>query len=220
MRKIPQDIKEKYIKMYKETFNVSSILRKYSKEDGYGRGPITEMLKEEGIYEGLSGLNHNKKKFENIRKTMLEKYGVENPGQLESNGYRKLNKISYKKINYLTDDFKKYSDNVRKLTHQIFLEFKKQNKLPKYCDYTGIQFADEEGPVNPNDPRKRSIDHKIPIIHCYLEGVDVMLAANIKNIAFVLKYVNSVKGNTSYDSFLPLALKIRKVFINEGFKSK
>ncbi len=111
-------------------------------------------------------------------------------------------------------------------TENIELRLEKETKknikhidFPTYCYYTGIQFADEEGLVNPNDPRKRSVDHKVPVIICYLNGISVEQAGSIDNLTFVLKYVNSVKSNTEHKSFLAVAHKIRKVFINEGYKS-
>lgn len=86
--------------------------------------------------------------------------------------------------------------------------------------YTGIMFADEEGLTNPNDPRKRSIDHRIPVIHCFLNKVPIEEAANVDNIIFVLKYVNSIKAQSTEESILPIMGEVREAFINEGFSCK
>lgn len=214
---ITDSMKQRYIDLYKETYSVSKVMRNCN--DGVGRGRIVKILKDEGIYEGLTGENYLKKKVENNEKIMLEKYGVINWGQTKEGGYRKQNKIPYKKVSYLTDDYKEYRIKVDKLTKKnIKHHFK--NNLPKYCMYTGIMFADEEGLTNPNDPRKRSVDHRIPIIHCFLNNVPIEEAANIDNITFVLKYVNSIKAQSTEESILPIMEKIKEAFINEGFSCK
>ncbi|NDG32892.1 hypothetical protein EB118_22840 [bacterium] len=208
------EMKEKYIQKYKETYSVSEILRTFN--DGIGRKKIINLLKEEGIYEGLNGPNYLKKKVENNEKIMMKKYGVINWGQTKDGGYKSQNKIPYKKISYLNEEYKEYKNQVEKETKLNI----KNIDLPEYCFYTGIQFADVEGPVNPNDPRKRSVDHKIPVIICYLNGFSTNQASDLTNLIFVLKYVNSIKSNTDHESFLKITHKIREVFVNEGYKSK
>jgi hypothetical protein len=214
---IQQEDVEDIITLYKETYSVSQLL----KEDKYkkiGRDVITKLLKDNNIFEGLNGPNYLKKKVENLEKIMIERYGIKNWGQTKSAGYVKNNKIPYKKITYLSDDYKKYRIEVNKETEKTIKNHFK--KLPKYCFYTKILFSDEEGPTNPNDPRKRSIDHRVPVLHCYLNNLSVEEAASKNNIIFILKYVNSVKGQTLEESFIPVAEKIKKVFINEGYQSK
>lgn len=214
---ITNDMKQKYINLYKKTYSVSEVMRIC--DDGVGRGRIVKILKDEGIYEGLNGENYLKKKAENHEKIMLEKYGVTNWGQTEEGGYRKLNKVPYKKVSYLTDEYNEYRMKVDKLTKKNIKRYYKNN-LPKYCEYTGILFADEEGPTNPNDPRKRSVDHRIPIIHCFLNNMPIEEVASTNNIVFVLKYVNSIKAQSTEESILPIMEKVRKAFINEGFSCK
>jgi hypothetical protein len=64
------------------------------------------------------------------------------------------------------------------------------------------------------------VDHRIPVLHCYLNGISSKDASSINNVIFILKYVNSVKAQSLEDSFISIVEKIRKVFINEGYKSK
>jgi len=213
---ITEEIRNLIIETYKQEYSVSKVMEKCPK--GIGRKRVEKILKDVNVYEGLNGKNYLKKKVENHEKLMMEKYGVINWGQTKNGGYRSQNKIPYKKISFLTDDYKKYRLLVEKETEKNIKKFFKT--YPKYCYYTKILFADEEGPVNPNDPRKRSVDHKVPVLHCYLNNIDVEKASSIDNIIFVLRYVNAVKGQTLEESFLPIVEKIRKVFINEGFKSK
>jgi hypothetical protein len=213
---ITEEINNIIIETYKQEYSVSEVMKKCPK--GIGRKRIENILKKFGIYEGLNGENYLKKKVEKHEKLMMEKYGVKNWGQTKDGGYKKQNKIPYKNISFLTDKYKEYRIRVEKETVK---NIKKHFKIfPKYCYYTKILFADEEGPVNPNDPRKRSVDHKIPILHCYLNNISVEEASNINNIVFVLRYVNSVKAQTLEESFIPIVEKIRKVFINEGYESK
>ena len=211
---ITEEMKDSYINLYKDTYSVSEILRQSN--DGVGRTKIEKILKEEGIYEGLNGKKYLEKKTENLKNICQEKYGVDNYSQLKLSGWATQNDIPYKKINFLNEEYKLYNKEITKLTKKN----SKKIEETQYCFYTGIQFIDvEQDKVNPNDPRKRTIDHKIPVIICYLNNISVEDASSVDNIVYVIRYVNSIKGNTLHDSFLSIAPKIRKVFINEGCKS-
>lgn len=210
------DLTQTIINLYKEHYSVSEVLRQIESSGIYtNRNRIVKILTDANIYEGINGENYLKKHQHRIKKVIKEKYGVENYGTI-SRGFGSSNKIPYKNVSYLTDGFLEYKKAVERLTARNIKKIQK----PKYCEYTGILFVDEEiQKPNPNDPRKRSVDHRIPIIVCYLTGVSIQEAASINNIAFVLRYVNTIKGNTNYESFVLLAQKIREAYINEGFKS-
>jgi len=211
--KYTDEVKKKIIDIYQQEWSVSEIVRQLGIPGEIGRSGIETVLKNAGIYEGINGPNYLKKHTARVKRAMLDKHGVENYGQI-SRGWGDSNKIPYTKVKSLDDDFAIYRSAVQRLTTKYTNKIEK----PTYCDYTGIQFIDDiQERVNPNDPRKRSIDHRIPVILCYLNGETVEKTSSIDNLAFVLKYVNTVKGNTDYYSFLPVAHKIRKIFINEGF---
>lgn len=214
MSVITKEMESKYIELYLQTYSLSEVMRIIC-NDGISRNKITNILKSVGVYEGLNGPNYLTKKVENQEKLMLERYGVSNISKISSNGWCKTNSIPYIKPRVLDEDYKVYHKKVSTLSKKNI----KSMSIPRYCDYTGILFSDEEGPSNPNDHRKRSIDHKVPIIICYLNGISIEDAADKNNLVYVLRYVNSIKGNTLHESFIPIAYKIRKVFINEGFKS-
>lgn len=212
-RMITEIEKDKIVEIYKNTYSVSEIQRNLG--SGIGRKRIEKILKDLNLYEGLSGVNYLAMKAKMIKAICLKKYGVDNISKLTGGSWLESNKIPYNKPEYLTIDFEKYKKNVISKTRK---NIKKIKNLPSYCEYTGIQFSDMEGPTNPNCFRKRSVDHIIPIIHCYINGRTVEETSHISNLKFVLRYVNSVKGNTTQDSFLPLAPKIREIFINENIK--
>lgn len=214
LKTITQEMKEYYITNYLKTYSISQIMRE-SVYEGIGRERIKKILMDAGVYEGINGPNYLKHKVKKQEKLLMEKYGVINWGQTKDGGYKKQNKIPYKKISFLSEEFQEYKEKVNKKTRSNL----KKVTIPKYCYYTGILFADEEYEPNPNDPRKRSIDHRTPIIICYLNGDSVEKASCIDNIAYVLKYVNSIKQNTMEENFIHIAKKIRKVFIDEGYKS-
>lgn len=217
VEKITDEIKNIIIDCYKNTYSVSEVLRELKLMSlNIGRNRVVNVLKECDLYEGLTGKNYSEMKVNKLKKIMTEKYGIENWGQLKTSGYVVDNKIEYKKISFLDEEYKKYCKKVQLLTKKNI----KKIKNTDYCYYTGILFSDVEGKSNPNDPRKKSIDHKIPKIICYLNGISAEDASSIDNLIFVLKYVNSVKGNTDHESFLNIAKKIREVFINEGYSHK
>lgn len=204
---------DEIIKIYKNTYSVSEVQRNLG--PGIGRKRIEKILKELNLYEGMTGPNYLAKKVELNKSICLERYGVDNISKLTGGSFIETNKLHYDKPNYLTIDFEKYKKMVVRNTKK---NIKKLKNIPNYCEYTGIQFSDINGQVNPNCFRKRSVDHIVPIIHCYISGKTIEETSDISNIKFVLRYVNSIKGNTTHESFLPLAAKIREIFINENIQ--
>lgn len=214
VQKITDDIENVIIDFYKKTYSVTQVIKNLKEQSlTIGRNRIVKILKKHNIYEGLTGKKYSEAKVNNLKILMKSKYGVENWGELKLSGYVLNNTIEYKKISYLDEKYKEYCKQVNLLTKK---NIKKMEKI-NYCYYTGILFSDAVKVSNPNDPRKKSIDHKVPKIICYLNNISVEEASKIDNLAFVLKYVNSVKGNTDHESFLKIAKKIREVFINEGY---
>lgn len=218
------DQSDKIISIYTDTYSVEQVMDHVERHEWFDieTNPsnrlyriIIQILKDNKVYDPYNKVALDIK-LNKIKQTCLDRFGVDNISKLGGNGYCALNKIEYKKFTF-DANFQEYKNKVSKLTSKNIKKF--NIKFPQYCEYTGILFSDEEGISNPNDPRKRSIDHKLPVIHCYFNNISVEDAAHPNNLLFVLKYVNSLKSNTLHDSFLPLAYKIRKVFINEGFKS-
>ena len=86
-----------------------------------------------------------------------------------------------------------------------------------FCYHTGVRFADaEEENVNPNHPRKRSLDHKVPLIVCYIQGWTMDEANHPDNLCWCLRVVNNVRSSTYLTSFKPIADFYRNKFIAEG----
>ena len=87
-----------------------------------------------------------------------------------------------------------------------------------YCYHTGIRFIDAEVEfANPNDPRKRSLDHIIPLSICYIMGMTMDEANHPSNLCWCLKCVNNVRGATDVESFKQTAEFIRNKFIEAGY---
>jgi len=194
------------IACYTETYSVTKVIEK----TGIGRKRIVRILKEAGVYEGLNGPNYLAKKQENLKQTMLEKYGVENISQLNCDSLKERNSIAYKNIGFDLE-FSDYKKRVANYTKNLVTR-KKSIVLPEKCFYTGYRFRDcDSEKVNPNDPFKRTVDHKYPILLCFIDGWPIEEAGGPDNIIFVLRYVNSVKSNTTHESFLPIAEKIKKM---------
>lgn len=208
LSKMKDERKQEYIDKYLETYSVTKVIEAF--DYGDGRNPIVAVLKEAGVYEGLTGKNYLTKKVENQKKLMMETYGVDNISKVREN-WSARNAIPYEKLHVQTE-FVEYRDAVSKLSK------KNATKIPPptKCYYTKIEFADNKRTPNPNDPRKRSLDHKKPVLQCFFEGMTVEDAASLNNLRYVLRYVNSIKGNTSHESFLPMADKIREIILNES----
>jgi hypothetical protein len=182
----------------------------YSSADGKS---LKTWLVDNGVYRKYTPTQRRTQK---IKETTIKNHGVLNIGCTKLYGWNNTNKIEYKKVSFLTDGFKKYEKKVKTET----LKSIRKKEILDFCEYTGIKFIDAELglSVNPNDPRKRSVDHKIPVIWGYLNGIKPEVIGGIGNLAFVLRYVNTIKSNTLYESFIPIALKLREVFKNENYE--
>lgn len=167
-----------------------------------GRHLITRCISNSGT--ALRGFKYddNSREFKQsqMKKTLYERYGVINYGQLDNQGYSGLNNIPYT-IPKFIQPFNIYRDEVQVLTRKLVNNLKQRGKLPSTCSVTGIEFADCKGKVNPNDFRKRSVDHCNSILCCFLNGVPPYEVANINNITFMLKYCNTIKGNMNLQEF-------------------
>jgi len=180
---------------------------------GSARNHIVKILKEAGIYQGTGGLTAQYKQ-KKVQNTMMERYGVINHGQTPGGGW-KYNEITKTTISFL-DEYQSYAKKVDELTKQ-----NKKNMLPAdYCFYTGIKFIDSyQDIVNPNDPLKKSIDHKISKMVGFLNNISADNISATNNLAYCLKYCNTLKNMMTEEMFTPFAKELREKFKNEGYKS-
>lgn len=223
------DLNKKIIDLYKETYSVSEVIRILKKDQitrivknktvAIGREYINKILKKEGIYEGLKGKNYSLFHKSRIEKTLSEKYGVINPGQLSSHiGFR--NNLPYYKPIHL-HKLEIYRKEVHKKTKSIVNSklFKIEKPKPSYCEYTGVLFSDSiSSEVNPNCYRKSSIDHKYSVLWCFMNDISVEDCCKISNLSYVLKYTNTLKNNMTLIQFKPFIPLIRRIFEDEGIE--
>ncbi len=203
------------VEEYKKTYSVSDILRSVGLDTrgSAARNYIVTILKNEGIYQGVGGLSalHKQKK---IQQTMLDRYGVINTGQLPEGGW-KNNDTKKTEIQFL-NEFKDYCKKVDEHTKRN----KKMLILTKNCYYTGIAFADDHiTNINPNDPLKRSVDHKISKWIGFMTNLSPDFIGSATNLVYCLKYCNTIKNQMDEQMFMPFAKIIREKMINEGHKS-
>ena len=225
---ITEEEKSAIISEYLKTYSISETKKdKSSVMYRFSRDSVTKILKNAGVFgsstDGKKKYNdihvraYKEKRQERIKKTSLERYGAENPSGINAKNARILrNSVPYQKPSFLSEDWKLYKDEVSFYTNRVVSSVEK----PKYCEYTGIKFIDSsQDVVNNNDPIKRSVDHKIPVIIGYLSGISAEDISKRENLLFVLKYVNTVKGNTLHEAFLPIAAMLRKRFKDAGYQS-
>ncbi len=205
--RIENNIKKYLLNEYNKNFSVSECCKIVKQRENtlvsesIIRRLIDNQLKKYNVKQGISGKMMNIKRQEKIKETMIKKYGVINAGQLDGNGFKKQNQIPYNKLSLL-DSITEYREKVGYLTDKMKSFAIKNNLVPECCEYTGIRFADsDKKEVNPNDPFKRTIDHKVPIVEAYLLGWSAEKTADIDNIAWCLRAVNTIKGNSNIDQF-------------------
>jgi len=202
------------VEEYKKSYSVSEILKNLNLYTSKAaRNHIVSILKNEGIYQGVGGLSalHKQKK---MQKTMMDRYGVINHGQLPTGGW-KNNDAEKSKLLFL-DNFKEYCKHVNIHTNRN----KKLMIKSKFCHYTGIAFVDDtKTHINPNDSLKRSIDHKISKWIGFMSKLPPDFIGSTTNLVYCLKYCNTVKNQMDDQMFMPFAKIIREKLIDEGYKS-
>ena len=200
---------QEIIDLYKQTYSVSEVLKSVE----FSRNKVVKILKDAGVYEGINGPNYLAMKVERHKKVMQEKYGVDNISQIKTNKLIESNKIDYERFCF-DDELKEYVKQVRNYTKNLVTR-KKSVIIPTRCFYTNVEFSEvNKDRVNPNDPCKRTTDHKHPIILCYFDGWSVEEAGGEDNVIFVLRYINSLKSNTTHECFLPIAERVKEKFLN------
>ena len=200
------------IEMYKENHNVSMLLRKFD----ISRNCLQRLLEDVGIYEPSSISSRNARALA-VKLSMQDKYGIDNPGQFESQKKALHIRNSFVKTHLMVEsDFKKYSKEVDYFTNKN----KKYIIDSGYCFYTGIKFVDYVlESINPNDPLKRTIDHKMSKLEGFYSNTSPDIIGSRVNLVYCIRYCNSIKGNMSTASFQPYAKLIRERLINEGCQS-
>ena len=138
------------------------------------------------------------------------------------------NRIPYDKLN-ITKDMLSYVSKAgaslrrKNSRKKNGLKCKRKDAKPRleiydYCYYTGIRFVDaEQEYVNPNDPRKRTLDHKKPLALCFIDGWTIDEANHPDNLCYCLRVVNNVRSSTTLDSFIPIRNCYREKLIEGGY---
>ena len=201
--------RDEVISAYKETYSVTQVLKHfgYPKGNSERRKQITDILREEDIFEGLSGPNVLIKKQERIEKTNLERYGVANysytkHGSLNLHNHRDRTQFP------IVEEFRLYQQQVVNETKKTIRKLKHIPR-PTHCEYLGVEFIDDNT-ANPNDQLKRTIDHKKSVYSCWLDGLSPEEASHQDNLAWICRYANSIKGNADYDDIRYIFPKIKE----------
>ena len=196
------------IEYYKTNPNIADVIATF----GVSRVAVVKLLVGAEIYKGFGRQPSRSIKRMN---TMQQRYGVNNYGQTPMMRQRLIerNNISYKQPLFLAN-----LDSFRKDVDTITLRNKKLLLDTGYCFYTGIRFGDIMGPINPNDPIKRTIDHKISIVDGFLRNYTAEQIGCLSNLCWTIKYCNTFKGNMSANDFIYYSKLIRERFIDANYE--
>lgn len=94
---------------------------------------------------------------------------------------------------------------------------RKRLKDSTHCGLTGVRFIDAETDTpNPNDPRKRTIDHIVPLSECFIRGWTQEQANDVSNLMYILRAVNNQRQSTQVENYEMMALWYRQKFIEAG----
>lgn len=196
------------IEYYKNNPNVADVIYVFK----VSRVAVVRLLKQADVYKGFG--NQPSRSIKRMN-TLQQRYGVTNYGQTPMMRQRLIerNSIPYNQPMFLfnLDSFRKNVDSITARNKKLLLD-------TGYCFYTGIQFGDIKGLINPNDPIKKTIDHKISIVDGYLRNYTAEEIGCLSNLCWTIKYCNSFKGNMSANDFLNYSRLIRERFIDAGYE--
>lgn len=205
--KLVNGLSEYIVDYYKESYSISECCEYVVKREKSMirptalRKPITKFLDQFGIREKIDGKKLNQHRQIKVKRTMIDRYGVSNAGQIEGGGWGNRNQLPITKLK-ISNDFFEYRKKVEYLTRKYLEKQKRLNIIPEKCYYTGIIFADNKlQEVNPNDPLKRSLDHKVSITDAFFLGLTPEQVCSEDNIVYCLRIVNTIKHNTNEDKF-------------------
>lgn len=219
-KKVKNTCVEKYgVNCYFQTdISKNSIKEKYGCDNVFQNEEIKKLSKETKM------IKYNNTNFNNIekhRKTIMEKYGVNNISKstlikqkkidtcLKNWGvkYPSQNKEILEKMIFTTlknrtydlSDYKTYRYKVVQLTNK--------NKKKLLEDWDGIDYYDNEyilenfNNFKSTDREYPTIDHKISIIFSYLNNISIDNASSIENLCITKKYINSTKNRKNEKDF-------------------
>jgi len=208
---------------YKECLNVSECCKYIISKEGTLLGEsairkhiVNPILKGAGVFKTFGDTEFEKFRQAKLKSAMMSKYGVVNNSQRQNQGYKRLNKIPYIKTQF-SEDLVAYRKQCDAYTFKKLKKDKKSGSLPSRCEYTNIEFADIKGETNPNDPYKRTLDHRVPITIAYLNDWSVERVSDDSNLVYCLRIINNIKSTMDEDTFKRDILpKLKLKLLNEN----
>ncbi len=182
--------KEKKLQYSKWIKNTKNKTVKYSCSNKCSVAKYIDTCMEKYGVENTYQLEENKNKMKN---TCIERYGVENPMQdLKINNRALKTRIDNGYSCDIKDEFFKYRNKCRSLTYKV------KNILLENWD--GFDFYDNEYiknnfNLNPMDRNYPTIEHKIPLLHGYLNKISETIVCDIENLCFTKRWINSTLGS-------------------------
>lgn len=191
--------------------NDKDILSKLKKYSGNGNHfqIIRSLLKKERVLKMSTA-----SKTQNMIKTIKEKYGVENVGQLPENRKKlsdRNNAEVFKLPVFLR--FDEYNQKVALITRRN----RKKLSKPITDYYTGLPFLKEmsesefmQGDLYP------TVDHKLSVFYCFLKNIPAEECASISNLCWTYRFINTKKFFLTESMFINTLLpSIKEILSNE-----
>ena len=179
-----------------------------TKKDGLNYCPKCKFKKTKKFNLEKYGVEHlfqSDEIKEKIKKTMLERYDVKNPGQSEILMDGSLEKAKLTRIvngNQIPDglltDFEKYYKKIKSLTRKI-----KNQLLEEWngFDYYDNNFILENFNLEAKDTNYPTIDHKISVLFGFLNNISAEKICKLENLCITKRCINSMKNSKTENEF-------------------
>lgn len=178
--------------------------------ESYVAAEVRKLLKSKNIYKKYLPLRTIKHK-----NTMMKRYGVLNNGQLPEAREKlsKRNNAVVFRVEFLGKAYKEYCKRVISYTQTT----KRQKKMVPDVDYyTGLPFPEDmKSPDLMQGDLYPTIDHKLSVLFCFLNGISARDCAAESNLAWTFRFINSFKQHLTETQFRDTILPLVKPFIEK-----
>lgn len=190
-------------------------IKKYSKYGGANSlmNQVALLLKNKGVFSRMPAST-----VINQKKSLMESYGVLNPGQLKEQREKlsERNKADVYKVSF-SEEYLSFRKEVDKLTSRVKKRWRRKGDHDPVVDYyTGLPFLQEmistdlmQGDLYP------TIDHKLSIYYCYINNISPAICASEENLCWTFRYLNGRKNDLPEHIFITHVLPLYKLKMQE-----
>lgn len=153
---------------------------------------------------GVSNIANSELTKEKMKSKILKKFGVDY--YFQSNEFKSKVRVNLikKGFNVSSTNREDWTGYQRICLTESYKNYKKLKKEWDGYDYYDKTYIKSNYNLNPNDSNYPTIDHKISIIHGYLNNIKPEVISSIENLCITKRHINSAKRHLTENEFKSL----------------